>query len=341
LLWLQRRHPGQPAFDATGAGRTLRAHAPVAPPPPGTDRPLSRLMGRLDASDLPTRPQGLAALEDVPTRPGSLGHSAATPRSQEPFHGAAQWAPIRAKGRALARTRAHPMPPGTQLVGRRQHGLTHCLCAASTGAHRFAIPEQRRPAQLTPPPRLPVVGTGAVRHQDARKRLPPRVTAPHNPARLPPGRPLVSSRWATAGSCTSGRASSPGAALAAVVACAPWLSVPTLIGPPPTSSIACWVVRLEKRYAPVHNATVAWMPGPSVPLGPPAGQGARVTSPQAGHPNWGHCYAVPTGWLGGSARTWCRHGVGSSPRQGASQGLPCSGLRPPPPALRPQGSGGA
>ena len=72
-------------------------------------------------------------------------------------------------------------------------------------------------------------------------------------------------------------------ATAAVVACSKWLIVPTLIGTPNTSSIACRVVRFDKRYAPVHSATVACTRGPYVPLGTPAGQGARVVSPHAGH----------------------------------------------------------
>src|SRR4030095_7118852 len=52
------------------------------------------------------------------------------------------------------------------------------------------------------------------------------VTATHNQARLPPWRQLVSSRWATACSCTYVRASSTGAATAAVVACSNGLIVP-------------------------------------------------------------------------------------------------------------------
>src|SRR5215510_3213752 len=84
------------------------------------------------------------------------------------------------------------------------------------------------------------------------------VTATHHQARLPPWRQLVSSRCATACSCTYVRAS---------------------------SSIACCVVRLDKRYAPVYSATVACTRGPYVLLGTPAGQGARVTSPHAEHHN--------------------------------------------------------
>jgi hypothetical protein len=42
-----------------------------------------------------------------------------------------------------------------------------------------------------------------------------------------------------------------------VVACSNGLIVPTLNGTPNTSSIICCVVRLDKRYDPVYNATVA------------------------------------------------------------------------------------
>src|SRR4030095_3950836 len=109
------------------------------------------------------------------------------------------------------------------------------------------------------------------------------VTATHNQARLPPWRQLVSSRCATACSCTYVRAFSTGGAITLVVACSSWLIVPTLTGTPNTSSIACCVVRLDKRYAPVHSATVACTRGPYVPLGTPAGQGARVVAPHDGH----------------------------------------------------------
>jgi hypothetical protein len=88
------------------------------------------------------------------------------------------------------------------------------------------------------------------------------VTATHNHAPLSPWRQLVSSRWATAGFCTDVRASSTGAATTAVGACSNWLMVPTLMGTPHTSSIACCVVRLDKRYAPVYSATIACTRGP-------------------------------------------------------------------------------
>src|SRR5438067_13429830 len=96
------------------------------------------------------------------------------------------------------------------------------------------------------------------------------VTATQSHARLPPCRQLVSSRWATACSCTYVRASSTGASNTAVVACSNWLIVPTLIGPPKTSLIACCVVRLDKRYDPVYSATVACTRGVSVLGGTPS-----------------------------------------------------------------------
>jgi hypothetical protein len=75
----------------------------------------------------------------------------------------------------------------------------------------------------------------------------PRVTAPPNHARLSPGRPLGSSRWATSGACPYRRAASTGAALASVVACATGRIVPTLMGTPHPSSSACGVGRFDTR----------------------------------------------------------------------------------------------
>jgi hypothetical protein len=166
LLLLQRRHHGQPACDQTGAGRTLRASTPLAPEHPGTERPLGRMIGRLDAGNLHECPQGLASLEEVATRSRCFGPPAAPPRFQEPFdlsaprrHGGPQ------RGAAQGAL-AHPRPPGPHLMGLRQQGLTHLLCAAPAGAPCFAIPAQRRPAPLPPPPWLPGGGTVAVRPHD-------------------------------------------------------------------------------------------------------------------------------------------------------------------------------
>src|SRR5215212_11601568 len=137
------------------------------------------------------------------------------------------------------------------------------------------MPENRSPnsSRATWPPR-------DIRTTNTVTKL---VTATHNQARLPPWRQLVSSRCATACSCTEVRACSIGAATASVVACSNGLIVPTLIGTPNTSSIICCVVRLDKRYDPVHSATVACTRGPYVPLGTPAGQGARVVAPHDWH----------------------------------------------------------
>ena len=46
-----------------------------------------------------------------------------------------------------------------------------------------------------------------------------------------------------------------------------------------------WVVRFDRRYAPVHSATMAWTRGPKPPGGTPTGNGARVDAPQAGQTN--------------------------------------------------------
>src|SRR5205814_9928518 len=88
------------------------------------------------------------------------------------------------------------------------------------------------------------------------------LTAAQRHARVPPCRLLVSSGWGTACSCTYVRASCPGASDTRVVACSNWLIVPTRIGTPKTSLIACCVVRLDKRYDPVYSATVACTRGP-------------------------------------------------------------------------------
>src|SRR4029434_3406475 len=53
------------------------------------------------------------------------------------------------------------------LVRLRQPGVAHLLAAPATPSYRFTIPPPRRPAQLPPPHRVPVVGPGAVGAQNA------------------------------------------------------------------------------------------------------------------------------------------------------------------------------
>jgi hypothetical protein len=120
----------------------------------------------------------------------------------------------------LQGARAPPMPPGTPRVRAGKQGRPNRLGVPPTAAHGCKVPPQRRPAPLTPPDRVPMVGTGAIRAHDAGPWLaqplasplpaacqapPPPVTqlvtAPHNHAPLAPGRQLVSARWATACFC--------------------------------------------------------------------------------------------------------------------------------------------
>src|SRR5216683_6977677 len=193
-------------------------------------------------------------------------------------------------------------PPRPRIASKSRHRWAQHTCRHRTGYQLYALYRSvtRMPENASPNSSRATWPSRDIRTKNTVTKL---VTATHNQARLPPWRQLVSSRCATACACTYVRASSTGAATAAVVACSNWLIVPTLIGTPNTSSIACWVVRLDKRYAPVHNATVAWIPGPYVPLGTPAGHGARVTAPHAVHTNWCHGYAVTTGWMGGISMT--------------------------------------
>src|SRR4029453_6617166 len=106
----------------------------------GTDRPLCRVVGRLDAFDLHERPQRLAPLQDVPAGPFSLGHPTPTSRFPYTLHFLTKRTHIGAKTRSFQRAFAHPMPPRKHLMRLRQQGVTYLLCAAPTAAHRFKVP---------------------------------------------------------------------------------------------------------------------------------------------------------------------------------------------------------
>src|SRR6516162_521018 len=203
------------------------------------------------------------------------------------------------------------MPPGKHLVRLLKQGVANRLGDPASASDRFEVPQQVRPTHLTPPHRIPVVGTIAIRHQNAGEGLAQQraghlATTGHpdqKDGHQAPSRQLVSSRCATRCASMESRASCTGSAITSVVVCSDWLIEPTLMGTPNRSAITCCVVRLDKRYDPLHSATVACTRGPYVPLGMPAGQGARVVSPQAGHTNWCHWYSVITGWMGGISIT--------------------------------------
>ena len=158
LLLLQRRHHRHQAFDKAGAGCTLRAKAALAPEHTGTDRPLCRIVGRLDTGDLHECPQGLTPLQNVPACPfGLRPHRSDCPlprAARLPGAAASCKSETLSVARCPSRTRCH-------------HVNIWCACASkaspifseapTTVSHRFEIPQQMRPAQLAPPHRVPVV----------------------------------------------------------------------------------------------------------------------------------------------------------------------------------------
>src|SRR5918999_3502892 len=171
LLLLQRRHHCHHALDKTRAVFALRAKATFAPLHTRTDGALSHIVGRLNALNLHERPQGLAALENLAAHPFGFGYPTLATDFEEALDLAAKRCPIGAKRRSLQGAFAHPMPPLKHLVCLLKQGLANLLGEPPTASNRFKIPQQMRPAQLTPPHRIPVVSTVAVGHQDTRKSL--------------------------------------------------------------------------------------------------------------------------------------------------------------------------
>jgi hypothetical protein len=147
----------------------LRAKAAFAPLHAWTDRPFRRIVGGLNAFDLHEGPQRLTALQNLPACPFGFGHPTLATGFEETLDLAAERRHIGAKCRSLQGAFAHPMPPRKHLVCLLKQGLADHLGESSTASNRFKIPQQMRPAQLTPPHRIPVVSTVAVGHQDTRK----------------------------------------------------------------------------------------------------------------------------------------------------------------------------
>ena len=191
------------------------------------------------------------------------------------------------------------MPPVKHLSGLLPQALANLLRPSSTLDHRFKVPQQMRPADLPPPGGIPRVGTPAIRHQDAAEPFAqqllrdlgatrqadhedgdprgdghpqPRAGASFTPARL------IEVRDRVAYGRRSGRRP-PGPPTACTVACSRCGIVPRLIGIPNRSAMTSWVVRFDRRYAPVHSATMACTRGPKPPGGTPTGQRRHGSAP--------------------------------------------------------------
>jgi hypothetical protein len=86
------------------------------------------------------------------------------------------------------------MPPRTPLGRLGQHGLPNLLGGPTTAAPRFEISQHMRPAELPPAPWVPVVGTGALRHQATRNALAHQRTGPLATASYPDHKPRPPTR---------------------------------------------------------------------------------------------------------------------------------------------------
>src|SRR5688572_2903289 len=75
VLLLERRHHCHHTLNKMRACRALCAKAAFAPLHTRTDRPFSRIIGGLNAFDLPEGPQGLASLQNLPAGPFGFGHT--------------------------------------------------------------------------------------------------------------------------------------------------------------------------------------------------------------------------------------------------------------------------
>src|SRR5262245_57950505 len=166
MLLLERGHHRHHRLDKPRALGTLRAKAAFAPQDTWTDGALGHIVSRLDAFHTHKGPQGIIDLEYFPTDTFRLGHTTGLPRLEQPRHVAPQRAHQAPELRVCQRAIADLMPPVEHLAGLGAQRFPKLLRAAPTLDHGFEIAQQMRPADLTPPGRIPMVRTPAIRHQD-------------------------------------------------------------------------------------------------------------------------------------------------------------------------------
>jgi hypothetical protein len=297
-LLRQRRPHRHHGCDTARALCTRSSTTARAPQHAWTERARCRVVRRCDAVDRPAGPQRLAPRHHRLAGPFGLGHPTRTPRFSAPRHLAAQGRHRGAHRRGLHRPLAPPRPPGQPRGRLRQQGVAPRRAAPAPPSYRFHLPPPMRPAPLTPPHRGPVVGTGAVGDPPAGTALPPQRTrhlptasqAPHQHGhtarhRPPSPRPCVALPPAARvevghrvrGNARAGCLSGWGAPLGR--------GRRRLADRPHTPRPPAHVIPHLARHARGHTRRprAAGPRGPSGPLGTPAGQGARVGSPHAGH----------------------------------------------------------
>lgn len=162
----------------------------TAPRGPSPARPRCSAARRLPEAHTSTTPDATARPTDA------LGLRGVTrAASFEPlFDLPTQRAPNAPKARPLQWPIADAMPPGKPLTPMALQGLPDFLGASTASAHRFNVPQQMRPTELTPPPWIPVVCIPAIGDHDISDRRPQEGTGHLAPTRQAPQQHRASGR---------------------------------------------------------------------------------------------------------------------------------------------------
>ena len=146
---------------------------PLRHPPPGSHRPLRRLVRRFHPGTRPTCPQRVAPCEDGAAQACGVRPSTGGPGVQKPRDLLAHGAPSTPEARPAEGAIKDAMPPGAprRRLGRQRRAPLLGASAALTP--RCDVPQERRPTSGTPPHRIPVRGTPALRHQEPIQRRAP------------------------------------------------------------------------------------------------------------------------------------------------------------------------
>src|SRR6266571_8094124 len=129
-----------------------------APPHPRPNRTLSGIVRRVHPCKMHECPQGLTQLEDFPAHAFGLRHPTRAPGFQQPLDLPSHRAHVAPEARPAEGAIADAMPPVKHLPRLALQRLADLLGASPALNHRFDVPQQMRPTQLTPPYRIPIVG---------------------------------------------------------------------------------------------------------------------------------------------------------------------------------------
>lgn len=171
VLPAQRLHHRQQTLDQPAACLAVAALTTLTPQHRRTQRPLGRVVGRLDPFATHERPQGRLQTQQISTNRRRLGAAATAATLQHRTQPGPLLVDVRLQGAPRQRSVAHAVPPVEHILGEGQQLLTNASTLVVALHHGLEVATQMGPAQLPLRDVQAVIGTPAVRADDADHRL--------------------------------------------------------------------------------------------------------------------------------------------------------------------------